>query len=723
MQSGISLFKSKVAKRFFFLFLLCAMLPITLLSLLSYFQVSIQLREQSMTRLQSEAKAYGLILFEKLSFLKSEIDLFEPKILLPMEEESGLKPNRPYFEGLQRHFNAISFINNSGTIFHLAGITGRVPDNLIKVATNNITPGTMIFFEPPGETIGRVFLAKTTFSKGNNPGLLVGEVNSIYLWGVGHENSLPPMTEICVLDHARNVLFSSFQLPEPVLHRIRFENDSLQTRSLKYTSDGESFFIGYWPLFLKSKFEGPNLIVILRNIRDAVFAPLSNFKMLFSLVSLLAFWIVLFLSTISIRKSMIPLEKLKEGALRVACRDFDTRITVNSGDEFEVLAETFNKSAAALGRQFHAMETMSEIDRAILSSLSINHIIDTAIKRMYAFFSCDAVSLGLIQPKQPNVMHSFNYCVHKLDRVFEEFLTVGTEDLQRISNQSDVFMLNVKNPPSSFLPRDILQEIKYFLVLPLYLDNKFTGIICLGHKEAHSYSDDDLSDAKRLSNQVEVALSNAHLVEKLELLNSGTLEALARTVDAKSKWTAGHSERVKDLSMKIARVMGCDQKMIDTLRRAAFLHDIGKIGIPLSILDKPGKLTEEEYNRIKEHPVIGAKILEPIDAYADVIPIILQHHERFDGNGYPYGLSGKELTLGARILSVADVYDALVSNRPYRQGWVEEKGIRLIIDESGKQFDPKVVDAFLTAVSSSVGNIWSEEKLPSVRSIIRSRFV
>jgi putative nucleotidyltransferase with HDIG domain len=184
-------------------------------------------------------------------------------------------------------------------------------------------------------------------------------------------------------------------------------------------------------------------------------------------------------------------------------------------------------------------------------------------------------------------------------------------------------------------------------------------------------------------------------VEELELLNWGTLEALARTVDAKSRWTAGHSERVAELALKIARVMGFDEKELESLHRGAFLHDIGKIGIPLLIIDKPGKLTDDEYKKIMEHPVIGAKIIEPIEAYADAIPMILQHHEKFDGTGYPYGISGEALSLSARILAVADVYDAITSNRPYRQGSVKEKAINIITGESGKHFDPNVVEAFL----------------------------
>jgi putative nucleotidyltransferase with HDIG domain len=454
-------------------------------------------------------------------------------------------------------------------------------------------------------------------------------------------------------------------------------------------------------MFLKSRFEGPNLIVALRNEQGDVFAPLENFKMLFPLVVLLSLWIVLLLSIMSIRKSLFPLEKLKEGALRLARRDFDSRVSVNSHDEFMDLADTFNMSASALGRQFNAMEAMAEIDHTIHTSLNIQSIVNTALKRMCTFFSCNAIFLGLVNERKPDALQVFSYIPSDESQIVEEFQTVTSNDMRTLSEPFDYFLLDPKNDFPSYLPERIIETASNFIVMPLYHGSTFFGILCMGHKTAHSYSDDDLAHSERLSNQVALALSNAQLIGDLESLNWGTLEALARTVDAKSKWTAGHTERVAELSVKIARVMGCNDRAVDILHRAAFLHDIGKIGVPAAILDKPGKLSDEEYDKVKEHPVIGAKILEPIDAYIDTIPIILQHHERFDGKGYPQGISGEEITLGARILSVADVYDALISNRPYRQGWVEERVLKLLREESGRQFDPNVIDAFFSTISLS----------------------
>jgi putative nucleotidyltransferase with HDIG domain len=194
---------------------------------------------------------------------------------------------------------------------------------------------------------------------------------------------------------------------------------------------------------------------------------------------------------------------------------------------------------------------------------------------------------------------------------------------------------------------------------------------------------------------VAVALSNATLIEEMDQLSWGTLKALARTVDAKSSWTAGHSTRVTKMALKIGSVLAISPKKLDDLHRAALLHDIGKVGIPLSILDKPGALDDEEYAMIKKHPSIGARILEPIASYKNILPMVLQHHERFDGKGYPDGLSGDEIDIGARILAVADVFDAIKSDRPYRKGMALERVIDIITEEAGRQFDPVVVDAFL----------------------------
>ncbi|UZQ48934.1 MULTISPECIES: HD-GYP domain-containing protein [Clostridium] len=174
-----------------------------------------------------------------------------------------------------------------------------------------------------------------------------------------------------------------------------------------------------------------------------------------------------------------------------------------------------------------------------------------------------------------------------------------------------------------------------------------------------------------------------------------TIIALSNSIDARDPYTAGHSERVARLSLDIGKELGLNKDKLDTLEIAALLHDIGKIGISDDILHKTGRLNEYEYEKIKEHPSIGVNILKDIDFLKNAVPFILHHHERFDGYGYPLGIKGYEIPLEARIIAVADSYDAMVSDRPYRRGLSQDIAISELIKFKNIQFDGSVVDAFL----------------------------
>lgn len=183
-------------------------------------------------------------------------------------------------------------------------------------------------------------------------------------------------------------------------------------------------------------------------------------------------------------------------------------------------------------------------------------------------------------------------------------------------------------------------------------------------------------------------------VKALEQLDVGTLTALARAIDAKSTWTAGHSERVTNLAMKIANSMGLPARDLQIVHRGGLLHDIGKIGTPATILDKPGELEVEEIKIMREHVTIGVRILEPVPCFREILPIVAQHHEWFDGSGYPAGLAGENISLHARILTVADAYDAITSDRPYRKGIARQQAFEILTSKAGTQFDPIVINVF-----------------------------
>ena len=310
------------------------------------------------------------------------------------------------------------------------------------------------------------------------------------------------------------------------------------------------------------------------------------------------------------------------------------------------------------------------------------------------------MSISLLDPKgrEPNQTYIARG-KPALVRLVDDIET-PLEDLKaRIHNREFVTLDAASGIPAYLAPL-AGEKSKKLILLPLLITQELEGIIILGIGEDLTLSREDLNHARQLSDQIAVALSNAILLKDLDLMNWGALTALARTVDAKSPWTAGHSERVTQKALQIGHTMELSSKEMEDLNRAGLLHDIGKIGIPVRILDKPDRLTEEEMRIVQGHSRMGARILEPIEAYAHVIPMVLQHHERFDGGGYPDGLAGEEITLGARILAVADVFDALISERPYRQGMGHDRVIEIIKKDSGTHFDHHVVEAFLEAVGN-----------------------
>jgi putative nucleotidyltransferase with HDIG domain len=171
--------------------------------------------------------------------------------------------------------------------------------------------------------------------------------------------------------------------------------------------------------------------------------------------------------------------------------------------------------------------------------------------------------------------------------------------------------------------------------------------------------------------------------------------ALAQAVDAKDPYTRGHSERVTDIAVAVATALEVGQDDMDTLRSAAVLHDIGKIGINEQILRKPGPLSDQEWDMMRHHPDLGADIVVPVSSLQRVVPVILHHHERWDGSGYPGHLSGEDIPLGSRILAVADAYEAMTSNRAYRRAMPAEEARAILEEGAGRQWDPRVVQAFL----------------------------
>lgn len=208
---------------------------------------------------------------------------------------------------------------------------------------------------------------------------------------------------------------------------------------------------------------------------------------------------------------------------------------------------------------------------------------------------------------------------------------------------------------------------------------------------------------KLLSDQFLLLLKDRERLETERKMMLASITSLIEALEARDKYTRGHSEAVFSIVTGMAVEMNMNQDEINTLGIGARLHDLGKIGVPDNVLLKEGSLTDEEFAIIKKHPVTGAEILGPIPTLENIIPIILLHHERFDGKGYPKGLKGKQIPLWARMTGVADTYHALVSDRPYRKGMAQQKALQIITDVRGTQLCPECTDAFLKWISSPKG--------------------
>ncbi|MDZ4131908.1 MAG: HD domain-containing protein, partial [Dethiobacteria bacterium] len=247
-----------------------------------------------------------------------------------------------------------------------------------------------------------------------------------------------------------------------------------------------------------------------------------------------------------------------------------------------------------------------------------------------------------------------------------------------------------------------------YYAMPLIAKGRILGVLEVYHRTVQEPDEEWLEYLQALARQTAIAIDSAELFQSMESANldllqayDATLEGWAHALDLKDEETEEHSKRVTEMTLTIARKMNFKVEDLPHVRRGALLHDIGKMGIPDAILLKPGPLTDEEWVIMRKHPVYAFEMLAPIDYLRPALEIPYCHHEKFDGTGYPRGLKGKVIPLAACIFAVADVYDALTSDRPYREAWSIEKTLQLIKEASGKHFDPEVVEVFLKEIEDS----------------------
>jgi len=278
---------------------------------------------------------------------------------------------------------------------------------------------------------------------------------------------------------------------------------------------------------------------------------------------------------------------------------------------------------------------------------------------------------------------------------------VDDEQFARLVEHLDLPARNrpaVVNPPATQKPNWPCPDVRQMIVAPLAEgSNVFGWLAAFNHTSGEEFGTVEASLLSSVATILGIHGGNIELYRQQSELLAGIVRALTSSIDAKDPYTCGHSDRVAQVAVRLAQELGCDQKTADTIYLSGLLHDIGKIGIDDNVLRKPGRLTDEEYEHIKTHVRIGHRILRDLKKLDDVLPVVLYHHESWDGSGYPGRLTGEEIPMPARIVAVADAFDAMGSDRPYRKRMPDEKIDEIFRSGAGRQWDAQVVDAFFHA--------------------------
>jgi putative nucleotidyltransferase with HDIG domain len=370
-----------------------------------------------------------------------------------------------------------------------------------------------------------------------------------------------------------------------------------------------------------------------------------------------------------------------------------------------------SKSAASLesamlyDKMFQRLLVLSNVfilGKEIVSNIELKSLVDKFLSIASDGTGSEVASLFLVKGRtdlpyftrlQKNNCN-LDFAPNTLDGYTELIQAVRSERKLRMEN-------NLENTEFAEFEVDKVPgtKLRNTLAMPLKTPDKLLGIIQVANKlNQGKYSSEDIDLLNILSSQLAFVIQNADLFSNLQKAYIDTLSALTGAIDAKDSYTRGHSERVTELSIKLAEECNVPSSEIENIKLGGLLHDIGKIGIPEAVLNKPGRLNDEEFNIIKSHPDLGLHILGKVEFLEHIVPIIRHHHERYDGKGYPGGLKGENIPLLARIVSVVDTFDAMTTNRPYRKALTIEESLVEIDRCSGSQFDPDIAAKFIKMV-------------------------
>ena len=362
-------------------------------------------------------------------------------------------------------------------------------------------------------------------------------------------------------------------------------------------------------------------------------------------------------------------------------------------------AQLFHSTTSHL-KQYQALRS---IDIAITGSMDIKLTLEVILGHVLQELNCDACAVLLCSQG----CSLLSYIAGKGFNTagLEHFTITGSEGIAGVvAKKRELLSIpDIMDAKETIIRLPQLQNegIRAYQGIPLLAKGKVLGVLEIFHRRVFKPNQEWLSFLRALTTQTAIAIDNVSLFQDLESAHANlfsaydeTIEGWARALDYRDHETEGHSRRVTNMTVMMAREVGLELNDIVHIRRGALLHDIGKLGVADNILHKPGPLNEEEWKIMKQHPQIAYELISPIEYLRPAVRIPYCHHEKWDGSGYPRGLKGKQIPIEARIFSIIDVYDALRSNRPYRPGWPEEKVRAYLQEKAGTDFDPYLVEKF-----------------------------
>ena len=614
MKLDVSVFKSRVARRIFLLFGLCALLPTTAQTILSFTEVTTHLREQTELRLKHTVKSLGMTVFERLQ----RYDAVLSGIALDLKAGPYIPAKNLAQELDDRvpvpRFQSLAILTEDGQVTALEGLMGLRPSFLTE-ERQHLASGKIVLKvqEEPGQ-MARLFMVRILDLEQPARGLLVGEINGDYLWRPIDERYLSAGWEVCVFDHAFRPVRCTVPgpVPAPVQLALRQRQSSSIIGHFEWTRGGTGYVASYWTLPLQFAFAQQQFILVLSESRAAALNLLTGFKVDFTLIILASLSVVALLSVNQIRKSLVPLEKIREGTRRIANKDFTTRVEVDSKDEFEEVAGSFNAMAGQLGRQFQALSARSEIDRDILSALDVGKIVNTVLTRLRELLPCDSVSICLRDAKEGDAatLHLWDGSAER--GIHKQEVRLADQELKLLRERPDrVITLEVSLTPS-LRPLTTL-GIKSSLVLPIVLTQGLPGVIALGYRKQPTLGPDDVAQARQVADQVAVALSNAYETAErkqaeasLQESNRQLKEALTELADMQKQVV--QQERLRalgqmasgvahDFNNALSPILGFSSILIEDAEQ---LDDKEKVLKYLQIINTAGKDAAAVVARLRE---------------------------------------------------------------------------------------------------------------------------